>query len=289
MGSRYKLLVIDLDGTLLDGRGVVSARNREAIGEAMDAGMAVMIATGRSWIESHRAIDGLGLVDPMVAAGGSLLCDVTSGKTLRRSVLDHELVADVVASFHRHGHLAHLLKDPSTSPHDYVVVGDGELDRATRWWFDTLPVRVRYAAAIHEDEHPHETVRVGTVASAGTLAGVASDLERDLGERIFFQHWSAVTADEPTGSGTHLLEVFSPAVSKWSMVAQVCAERGFGAGEVAAIGDGLNDLEMVREAGLGIAMGNADARIKDVAKRETASHAEDGVAEAIGMMLRGVW
>lgn len=286
---RYRLLVLDLDGTLLDGRGRVTPRSDAALRAARDAGMKVMIATGRSWIECSHVLNGLHLDQPLIAAGGSLLCECSSGRTIRRSTVQADLVKDVARSFHRHGHLAHLLKDPCAATHDYVVVGEGELDAATKWWFETFPLKVRYARELHEDEHPHDTLRIGTVASSTTLERVATELRDEIGEQICFQHWSAVTANEPTGSGTHLLEVFSPQVNKWSMVQAYCAEAGIQGEEVVAIGDGLNDLQLVRDAGLGIAMGNADPRIAAVADRHTASHHEDGVAEAVERILAGEW
>jgi hydroxymethylpyrimidine pyrophosphatase-like HAD family hydrolase len=73
------------------------------------------------------------------------------------------------------------------------------------------------------------------------------------------------------------------------MLLRVCAMRGIDPSQVVAIGDGLNDVTMVREAGLGIAMGNADPRVAAVADRGTRDHASAGVAAAIDHLLEGTW
>src|SRR5690606_15222304 len=121
----------------------------------------------------------------------------------------------------------------------YLIVGDHALDPATQWWFETQPVRVRYAGGVHEDEHPADSVRVGTVARRESLANVITELRDALGDQVFLQHWSAVTAIEAIGSSTHLLEAFHPRVNKWSMVERYCERKGIDASRVAAIGDGL--------------------------------------------------
>jgi HAD superfamily hydrolase (TIGR01484 family) len=289
-GTRqYDLLVVDLDGTLLDRRGRVSPRNAGAIAAAHDAGLEVIVATGRAAVECLDVLRRIGRPGAVIAAGGAMLSDAATGRTLDRSAMPRELVASITSSLNRHGHVAHLLKDPDAADYDYLIVGDGELDPATEWWFRTLPVRVRFAPTLDDDPNPADTVRVATVAVGVQLEKVANELRDDLGDRVFLQHWSAVTASEAIGSRTHLLECFNPDVNKWTATEAYCRRQGINPLRVAAIGDGLNDLALLRGAGLGIAMGNADAAILLVAQRVTADHNSDGVAHAFERILAGVW
>jgi len=289
MSVGYDLIAIDLDGTLLRRDGSVSARNVAALREARDAGAEVVLATGRALIESDHVLDHVGREGFFVGAGGAMLCNARTGRTVQRSDMDEHLVRAVTASLNRHGHLAHLLKDGSVAGYDYLIVGDGVLDPATQWWFDTLPIRARFARLLEEDEHPELTVRVGTVASARELDHVEHELREDLGDTVFLQHWAAVTSTEATGSQTHLLEVFNPEVDKWTMIRRIAERRGIDRDRVAAIGDGLNDIRMVREAGLGVAIGNAEAGVMHVADRVAPENDEDGVAVAIDAILHGKW
>ena len=100
------------------------------------------------------------------------------------------------------------------------------------------------------------------------------------------QSWPAVVESEATGDTIHLLEAFDPTVDKWTMLSRLADERGVPHAEVAAIGDGLNDVGMIRGAGIGIAMGGADARVRAVADAETGPPGT-GVGDAIHALLDG--
>jgi hypothetical protein len=267
----------------------VSEANVRAIDRAREDDMDVLIATGRGYVESKHYLEAIGHRGCLIAAGGSIVCDAETGRTLRRSVMDRGLVVDVTRALLHHGHKVLLLKDPDSTGYDYLAVGPAELDPASQWWFETMPVRVRFVHEVEDDPHPRETVRVGAVASEHEIAPIASALADEIGDRGFLQHWAAVTESELTGERTHLLEVFNPDVDKWTMIERYCAERGIRRERVAAIGDGLNDVRMVREAALGIAMGNADDRVRAVADRFTESNVDDGVAGAIDRLLEGAW
>jgi hydroxymethylpyrimidine pyrophosphatase-like HAD family hydrolase len=203
--------------------------------------------------------------------------------------MPQRLAHAIAASLLDHGHRALLLKDRHAVGYDYLAVGSANLDPALQWWFQSLPVMVRYAGALQDDEHPHESVRVGAVARGKELGRIASELQDDLGKQVLIQCWSAVTASEATGSATHLLEAFNPEVNKWTMTQACCRHLGIDEEQVAAIGDEINDVELIRSAGLGVAMGNAAPPVRDAADRITGHHGQDGVAQAIDHILAGRW
>ncbi len=279
------MLVVDLDGTLLNRSGRVSPRNVSAIRRAEAAGIEVVVATGRSWLESREVLAAIGHRGMFIGAGGAVLHDSATGRMLRKRTVDPELVESIAESIMRHGHLAHMLQDPEEAGADYVLVGDATLDAASEWWFRTFALRVRRHATLDDARPLAGTIRVGTVAVGAELAVVAHALREDLGDRVMLQHWSALTEHEVTGSATHLLECFAPDTNKWTMVRDLCATRGLHAHEVAAVGDGFNDLQMIGEAGFGIAMGNADERVAAVAKAHVGHHDLDGFAEAVDLVL----
>lgn len=246
-------------------------------------------ATGRSWRESRRTLEAIDHHGPAVTAGGSVLSDGRTGETLERFALDEGLVAELAGALLAEGLLAHLLRDHHACDHDYCMVGTGRIDPATTWWLEQHAVPVRHAdtlAASRALGHDH-VLRVGAIDRADRLTPVCEAMRARFGDRASVQAWSAVTAEQATGSVTHLLEIYAPDSDKWTMLQRVCAAQGLDHGRVVAVGDGLNDLRMLREAALSIAMGNADPRLLEHADHVAPHHAEDGFAHAVERLLAG--
>lgn len=283
---RYRLLITDLDGTLLDRKGQVSARNLEAIRRLQYAGVEVVPATGRSLPECDHVLDHINHEGHAITAGGALVHDARDGSVVIRRTLDPELVRGIAKVLERHGHLAHLLQDHTAAGVDYIMIGEQPFDPATEWWFSHLPVQYRRVPSIDGDpEHPH-TVRIGTVALGRVLGSVVDAIEREFGGHVDAKHWSALTAEAAIGSETHLLETFARDVNKWTAIESLCAQYGIDPAETVAVGDGLNDLEMLRHAGFGIAMANADPRIAGISKAQVGHHDRSGFADAADLVLR---
>lgn len=297
MPLNYDLVAIDLDGTLLSPDGSVSPGNLSAIAEARDAGLRVTICTGRGLIECDHILGCVAQRDPVVVAGGSIMACPVERKTLHRFTLEPELVARATDRLLSHRHPVMVLKDPTEVGYDYLmVVGEDRhpLDPVTEWWFRQMNVRVRYASDIREDEHPGHTVRLGVCGLSSAMGLIEADMLGAFGRSAVMHHFPAVIAPEharrlPEGESLHILEVFASDASKWSAVRWLAAREGIGAERIAAIGDQINDLPMIRGAGLGIAMENAVGAVKEAAARRTRSNADDGVAHAIRQILGGAW
>lgn len=289
MGCR--ILVTDLDGTLLDRSGSVSPKNREAIGLARDAGIEVVFATGRSWIECRsisQDVLGAGVV---ISAGGAALHDIASGRCEDRIVISQDLVSHCTESLIRHGHLAHLLKDSTQAGYDYLLVGNAQLDAASRWWFGVHPVITRSVDQLEGDALQRSTqlahvLRVGTVALATDLALVADAIRKEVPERLVIKHWPALVALGTAGIDTHLLEIFDADVDKWRMIQKLCKLRGIDESEVVTVGDGLNDAGMLRGAVESFAVANAETAVAALAKHRAPDHDEHALAFVVAEILR---
>jgi hydroxymethylpyrimidine pyrophosphatase-like HAD family hydrolase len=294
---RYDLLAIDLDGTLLDPRGKVSPANAAAVRRARDVGLKVVVCTGRGLVECTHCLEAIEQDDPVVVAGGSILACPRTRRTLHRFALDPALVARATERLLSHEHPVMILKDPSETGYDYLmVVGERRLalDPVTVWWLEQLRVEHRFATHIHEDEHPEHTVRLGVCGLSAALEEITADLSDSFGDQAYMHHFPAVIGPEhaprlPEGQSLNILEVFARDASKWSAISWLAAREGIPAARIAAIGDQINDLPMVSRAGLGIAMDNAIPAVKSAASRQTRSNTEDGVAHAIDRILAGQW
>jgi 5-amino-6-(5-phospho-D-ribitylamino)uracil phosphatase len=294
---RYDLIAIDLDGTLLNSRSEVSDRNAAMVRAVREAGVRIAICTGRGLAECRRYLDAIGQEDPVIVAGGSIIACPRTSRTLHRFRLDDRHVSHAVRMIHDHGYPALVLKDPVEAGYDYLVVtgeADHPLDPVTKWWFESMHVRVRYARHLREDEHPEHTVRVGACGFSGSMSRVERDLIERFRDEVHLYHFPAVVAPEHAsrtddGQTLHVLEIFDRHANKWSAVEKLAGREGIAPSRIAAIGDQINDLPMLRGAGLGIAMGNAVPAARDAANRHTLHHDEDGVAHALSNILSGIW
>ena len=283
------LIAVDLDGTLLDSSGKVSPRNIKAIADLRDAGFKVVPATGRSWRESRRVFEVIQATGMAVTSGGSVLSDSATGKTIERLVIDPELVLRLTLALLERGLLAHLLRDHDSSCHDYCLVGTGQVNPATEWWLKAHEVDVRRVDTIDDLKKLgfDHVLRVGAVERGDVLAPVCAAMREQFHGQATMQSWSAVTSNAAIGSETHLLEMYCVNTDKWTMIQRLRDRHGLSNDQVFAIGDGLNDLNMVREAGVGIAMQNAHAELRPLAKHIAPHHHDDGFAHVVEQILSG--
>ncbi len=277
--SEWDVLVIDLDGTLLCKQGEVSDQNLHALDEVRKHGIEIIVATGRSYAECKHILDRMNHFGICITAGGSQLTDC-DGKGIARNTVDQEIVETVALRVLQNNHRCLLLKDATVCDSQYVLVGDSPLHHASTWWFETLGIDIHEVLTIDEDPWPEHTLRVGAVAKEEHLLPIAIHLEAELTGKAKLQHWSAVTSSEATGSSTHLLEVFGHSVNKWSMLQMYFGEE-LKQKRIAAIGDGLNDIEVLQEVGLSIVMENANNDVQKHADVLAGHHDKDGFSEAM--------
>jgi hypothetical protein len=280
---RPRLIVSDLDGTLLDPDGSLSRESCVAVGELSSRGITFILATGRSYFESKFVLERIQSCREMIGAAGALLTDTANGQTLAREVLCEDLITRVTETILAEGHLVYLLQDRSWCAHDYLVVGSASVHPTMSWWLSSHGLRTHQVPVLDELNLSH-TVRMGVIGGPQELEGLTERIEKAYGDELVIRHWQAVskTEDQPT----YLLELFKRGVDKWSMIEQVIQRDGIAAQEVAALGDGLNDIQMLRNAGLGIAMGQAEPEVKAAANTVVASNRDGGFAEAIRALLR---
>ncbi|MCP4759093.1 MAG: HAD hydrolase family protein [Planctomycetes bacterium] len=285
--GRPDLLVIDLDGTLLDRTGLVSPENIAGIRRAESESLPLVIATGRTRSESAHILEAIAYEGLLISASGSLLVDSHDGHTLDRRTLSPEIVEQTVAFVLAGGAAAMILKDRHSVGVDYVVVGTGNLHPVSDWWFEVTGATYTRVDRIEADPFPEHSVRVGAVGGTTEFIPMIAELERMLGSLIQARHWEAVTSSEHAGEPVHLLEVFHPEADKWTMVEACCGRKGWDSTRAAAVGDGLNDVLLIDRCGLGVAVENARHEVLAVADAITDAHHEHGVASLINDILDG--
>ncbi len=274
----YRMIAIDLDGTLLSPDGQVSERTKFAVRRVLDAGLLVCFATGRSWTESRLVLDAIEHYPTAVFSGGAMVVDTHQQVVLHQMKMEPALAAAVSSVMESAGHAPLALQDVSAADVDYLIGQVVEMHADSKAWLKTMNNRFATvpSMALHSHEH---TVRVGTVGSMDEMAELQQRLVSIFGDRILCH-----SLEIPSKS-IAVLEVFDPAVNKWQGILLAAERHGVSADQIIAIGDDMNDLPMIENAGLGVAMGNARPEVLAIADLIVGSNADDGLAELLDQLV----
>ena len=259
--SKYKLLALDMDGTLLGSDGKIPARNKQAIAKALQNGVRVAISTGRSFSGARWCAEALNLRAPVISYNGAMICDPVTADALfsvELSPRDARMAIDLG--------LAH-----GTT---LIIWSKGELFG--------YPMNDRVA-----DYTNYACIQPKQATDFDALCarGVTKVLWYDDASRVpaLWASMKTQPFDNVTvcPSNPKFLEFFSGDVSKAVALGKLCELLGISPAETVAVGDGANDMEMLSFAGLGVAMGNASDAVKSCADAVVRTNDEGGVADVI--------
>ena len=265
---KYKMLVTDMDYTLLNKEKKVSDRNREALRRAMEKGVHMVVATGRIYTSARIYARLLGLDTPIIASNGALIKDAS--KTIFRDILSQDTVREMLRLCHKYGVYCHFFTENTIYSEKLINVSL----RYTEWnkymgEEDQVKIRI-----VDDGEEIIEA------AKSEVLKAVVFDDDDEKIQKLRdgIMETGIVSVSQ---SMKHNLEVMNKGVTKGNAVRILAQLYGINREEVIAIGDNENDISMIEYAGLGIAMGNAEECLKRAADHVTGDYQEDGVAEAI--------
>ncbi|RBP96060.1 hypothetical protein DFO70_102387 [Cytobacillus firmus] len=253
-----RAVFIDMDGTLLKASNCISRRNMEAIYRLIDQGVMVFLATGRHYEVTAPYHKEIGLQTPMICLNGASIHDAETGKATKIKTVRlneerfHHLTAESPCNVMIH-----------TSTGLYCKETNEEID----YWTKVGQIPPQYIGDLRQAAY-HDVLKYSV--RTGSPSQEISALFKT----------EAAVIDWNDG-----FELVAPDVSKWAAIKSLLNELGISPNEVAAIGDGPNDIEMLRHAGTGVAMGNAGELVKAAADFVTGHHENDGLAEFIERYL----
>jgi len=268
-GRTYQAVLIDLDGTLLTTQGRVPQRTAEVIHAVQALGVRVMIVTGRSIASACAAIENLRLETPICAYnGGAFYCtrrqhvlhEVFLEPSLCRTVL--ELVRDrQIDCFVNQGDRKVTLR-PLRDEYALLLetlIGVEQVDAVADLPLDRVARLTLYG---HEEE----------------MRDVLDHLSQEHAGRIYLEGFPISSLPSHRDHHGHVCDVHPPTAGKAEALHYLESELGIPREDVVAVGDGRNDVPMVRGAGLGVAMEGAFPELKAVASRVIGGHDEEAVA-----------
>ena len=275
-----KLIALDLDGTLFQPDKTIAKEEREAIRQAIEKGIHVVISSGRPYVGlPHQAMQELG-IRYAITVNGAAVYRAPEKECIFSDVMPWEQVMPVLSFLQG--------KDVYS---DVFVDGDGYgttdllpvLDRlpfpevVKQYKRDTRIFVPDLAKHLREMNHPVQKITLDFC-------------ENERGERIFRSETEAfldtLGCFRVVCGGEMDLEITSPTASKSAALSALAGDLGISMEEVMAIGDAQNDLDMIMAAGVGVAMENAEQSVKDAADVVTRSNVEHGVAEMIRRVLQ---
>lgn len=277
-----RLLALDLDGTLLNPRGQLTDRNRQAIAEARQCGVHVALCTGRRFRDARPLALELGLDVPLISHNGALTKHAETLETVAVLPLPLAAAQQAVRAGQEFGADA-LVSDDHKGlgilVYDHLSGDNPSLRRYIAWARrvhgkeGVEAIREVPSLAAYLD---HEPVHIAFSGGCAAMSELALVLQAELGDTVKLLNTMYPAMDFA------LLDIIHPRASKGVGVAAAAAELGIAQEEVMAIGDNFNDLEMLEFAGTSVVMANADASLCERKEFQmTASNAEDGVALAI--------
>ena len=299
------MIAIDMDGTLIGAEGKVSARNMAAIQAAVDAGIEVVIATGRRHSYAMRVLRGLGLAEECVLVSSNGTVTRTVGSTLiERSYLLRETamwLCDHLREFRNAMVITFDMVQPDgEDARGALVVEELEdLHSSIGKWMEANAAYIERVVPIEDalNDSGSAPIQMMLCGNIERMRRAEARLQEHPG--VFVVGVTAperLATAEVTLSRTEyperdlsLLDILPAGCSKGAALTQLTKTRGIDLSELMAIGDNWNDLSMLEIAGRAVLMDNAPEDLKEIAASKgwtiAGHHLEDGVAEAIESVL----
>jgi Cof subfamily protein (haloacid dehalogenase superfamily) len=255
----------DLDRTLIWKDAELRPRTRAAIAAALEAGIHVILVTGRMFRSVRPYAQAAGIEDPVVCYQGAVVADPVSGEFLRHIPIPLEPAREAIAAVEAEGYPLNC------------YVGD-ELYVA-----EHTAASEAYASFQHLEVHPVGDLLAWLKEPPTKLVAVGDPAELDrLGERMRAQFDGRLFVSK---SLPYFLELASPEVTKGSGLAFLAERLGFTPAETVSFGDGENDVELLQWADYGVAVQNAHERVLAVADFVCPPCDEEGVAQVFEAYL----
>ncbi len=271
-----ELVVLDIDGTTINSKGELTDYTVDIIRKVVDKGVPVCLCTGRNVRNALPIVKKLNIKTPFIAIDGAVMYDAISNKVVEEKVISKDVIFeisqiankyDVYMEFCTFDNYIKYLKTPELAKYSYGGVPKNTMQKA-KFFFNGVRV-VRDLKKIYKLKRNVNQFLIG---------GEKEDIKKLLEELKSKKYDDIILRDDLWDE--YIFITASNAI-KSEGVKLLCNHYGVNNDKVIAMGDQMNDVDMIMQAGFGIAMGNAHDKIKEAAKYITVSNDEDGVAKAL--------
>ena len=261
----YRLIALDIDGTIRTNEHPLSDRTRLAVGRAKAAGAVVTIATGRMFESARQATAELDITAPIASFQGAQIADPANGRVLWHRPLTAGMALAALGALARW---------------ELVVLayhnGEVYVDEMSPWveaYGERNDTKINVVGDLAEVAG-HELTRLVVAGDEVEIHRLETELKSSFDSRLY------VTRSLP-----HFCEILHPEGGKDKALSWLCEYLGIGRDETVAFGNGYNDVRMIEWASLGVAIGGAVPEVVEVADRVAPPVEEDGAAQVLEELL----
>ena len=284
----YKLIAIDLDGTLLNSYGEVSLKNKEMIKKAVGRNIEVVVASGRPVGSVRNLANELGANHYMICGNGAMLYDLTQESIIYENFLDINKVLQIMDICEKNSIYYNIYKEDRvlTKSLNYNVMCYQQENPNRE---DSKKTNIEIVENMYEYIHNNTDNQYLKITMCEEDKIIFNSIMRKIKEIkdievLDVSHMSKKIIRDGTDEVElkyYYTEISSKNVDKWFALEKLAEKLNITSQEIMAIGDNVNDKMMMEKAGLGVAMGNSAPYIKEFANDITEDNNHDGVGVAI--------
>lgn len=284
----YKLIAIDLDGTLLNSYGQVSERNREALKKAQEKGIQIVLASGRSTNSVKNMANELGNNNYIICGNGSLVYDLRNEDIIYDKFIEKKKALQIIKICEQNSIYYNVYTEnmviAKTLSNNVLFYHQENANKP-----DSRKTKINLVENIYEyiENLENENILKFTISDNSNIIfnSIIKKL-RDIKniDVLDVAHMSRKiikSGTEEVEIAYYYTEITNENVDKWNATKWLAEKLNISNEEIIGIGDNVNDKLLIENAGLGVAMGNSAPYIKEIADRVVATNNEDGVAQII--------
>ena len=283
----YKLIAIDLDGTMLNQYGVVTQETKDAIQKAQENGIEVIIASGRP-LDSIKAIaKEIKSQKYFISGNGAIIYDISNEQIIYENTLKKQKVLDIIKICEENSIYYNIYTDKEIIARSfqcnvlYYHKENSNKAEEDRTHINIVENVYEYIATREE--------KIVKITICDNNQSIFNSIIRKLKEIseievLDVSHMSRKMIKQGTEEipiEYFYTEISAKNVDKWHAIEFLQEKMNIQTEEIVAIGDNVNDKKMIEKAGIGIAMGQSHPAIKEIANKITTSNTENGVAQAL--------
>ena len=288
----YKLVAIDLDGTLLNSYGEVSKATREALLEAKRRGIEVVLASGRPISSTESIATDLGVDNYLISGNGSAVYDIRNQEVIYDRFLRKDQVLKIADECEKNSFFYNVYTEDeviaSSLNYNVLFYSKENLKKVEekRTHINVVQNIRRYIEESGKEKFLKITVCDESKFIFNSIMRKLKMIQGiDVLEVAYMSRKKIKSGTEDVEIQYYYTEITNENVNKWTAVEFLMDKLGVQKDEVATIGDNMNDKEMIENAGLGVVMGNSNPTMKELADAVVADNNSEGVLEALNKFI----